>query len=150
MTRMRVRGLRRAFTLLSFVLVGIVGCREGIAPPRDPELARELGLPERTEIHRVNLVTRGGVPVVLPMELHVTTSGWVQFVTQDWRVYTVHLRGAEPEATAWLQATRQGDAPPLVEQGARYVIRFEGAPAGAYPFEVLGQGGRVAGRIVVR
>jgi hypothetical protein len=142
---------RVVWTLVGVVLLtGVAGCREGSNPPRDPELARELGLSERAEIHRIDLVTRSSGVLVFPIEVEVARRGYVQFVTQDWRVYQVTLEGEGPEAVQWLESSRQRRSPPLVELDTRYVVQFEGAPVGEYRFIVQGPVGSAEGVIRVR
>jgi hypothetical protein len=137
--------------LVLALLSGTVsGCREGGAIPRDPELAEALGVSARTEIHRVDLVTRGGMVVALPTRVELSEGALLQFVTRDWLVYSVRLRAVDPEGDQWIEGTRQRHSPPLVEKEARYVLNFEGAPPGDYPFEVVGQGSNLEGTVRVR
>ena len=51
------------------------------------------------------------------------------------------------EQRSFLERTNQLRAPPLVEQGAAWVVSLEGAPPGAYPFHCITHGER--GRLTV-
>ncbi len=133
------------------VFLGIGACLRDAPPPTDPALAEALGLPPSTPIHRLDLVDRDGRIGVFPGDLEIRPGSVVQFVTRDRRVYSVHFEADSIGAPgrAFLEETAQGSSPPLVEAGARFVVTFAGAPEGAYPFRVEGQGAVARGRIVV-
>ncbi len=120
-------------------------------PPSDPELRAELGIPDDVSIHRVDLSGRGDQTRLVPTEIHAATGDLVQFVVLDQRVHLLRFdtAGLSPEALAFLRSTEQDAPPPLLEQGVRLVLSFDGAPAGIYPFRVEGSGPPVRGRIVL-
>jgi hypothetical protein len=137
--------------MLAGTLLLASGCLRDTPPPSDPELAEALGLPAGTPVHRVDLADRSGRIGLFPPAHRVVPGALVQFVTRDRRVYSIHfLREAmDPVAWAFLEETGQASSPPLVEEGARFVLTFEGAPEASYPFEVRGQGEAARGQVTV-
>jgi len=75
----------------------------------------------------------------------------VEFLCVDGRVHSVRFPrdSLTAEAAAFLSRTSQLASPPLVDRGSRFVLTFEGAPPGRYPFLVEGSGGAGQGVIVV-
>ena len=120
-------------------------------PPSDPDLRAELGIPDHVTIHRVDLSSQGGQTRLLPRETEIFSGEIVQFVVLDHRVHLVRFDQDEITRSAleFMRETGQDKPPPLVEQGARLVLSFEGAPVGSYPFLVDGNGPSVAGEIRV-
>jgi len=108
----------------------------------------ELGLSERDEVHRV-LLAGGDREVFTPGEVGIPEGAWVEFVTVDWRVHEIRfdVDSLSAPARAFLEGSDQLASPPLVDQGDRFVVSFEGAPEGRYPF--LAQGNGAPGRGVV-
>ena len=76
---------------------------------------------------------------------------YVQFVTADWFVHEVLFDrdSLGAEARSFLERTDQMASPPLLKQDSRYVISFEGAPPGRYPYVMEGNGRPGRGLIVV-
>lgn len=110
-------------------------------------------MPASTIIHRFDLVVRDGQIVVLPTLREVNAGEWVQFVSSDTHVYSVHFLEAsfqDPAAWSFLESGHQTASPPLVEPGSRFILTFEGAPSGVYPFQVDGQGRSAEGSLRVR
>ena len=120
-------------------------------PPSDPELRAELGIPNEVTIHRIDLSGRGDETRVLPRETEIRVGEIVQFVVLDHRVHLLRFDESQLSASAlaFLRDTAQDRPPPLVEQGSRLVLSFDGAPVGPYPFSVDGHGPSVAGAIRV-
>jgi hypothetical protein len=118
------------------------GCLREPPPPTDPELVEALGLDPGTPVYRVDLVDRSGRIALFPSAHEVVPGALVQFVTRDRRVYSVHFErdGVPPGGWAFLDAAGQTASPPLVEEGARFVVSLVGAPGGTYRFRVEGQG----------
>lgn len=144
------RSFRPAIVLL--VLAALVGCLREPAPPTDAELARELGISESTPIHRMHLAGSGSTTRVLPSQLELAEGAWLQVVVEDHRVYSFRflLDEMEPEVAAFLRSTEQTGSPPLAQQGARFVLSFDSAPGGDYPFVVEGYGEAVRGTLRLR
>lgn len=124
----------------------------GDRPLPDEGLRTELGIPDGVPIRRVDLRWREGETRILPRRTEIAAGGVVQFVTLDHRVHLIRFdEGAlEPPARGFLRETGQDRAPPLLVEGARLVLTFDGAPPGIYPFWVEGDGGRAPGEIRVR
>jgi plastocyanin len=88
---------------------------------------------------------------VVPTRIRILPGDLVQFVTLDHRVHRV-VFGAEaltPESSTFLRETGQDASPPLLERGSRFVVFFEKAPSGLYPFVSHGSGGSASGIIEV-
>jgi plastocyanin len=146
----RALGIAVAAGLLFLVLAS---CHPPPEAPRDPEVAAFLGVPETTPIYRFDVVVRDGRSALFPRTHEVKAGAWVQFISVGQRVHSVHfLKEAfeDPEGWRFLESTYQTASPPLTEDGARFVMSFEGAPSGAYPFRIEGQGLPVDGVIRVR
>lgn len=73
------------------------------------------------------------------------------FTTVDGRVHTVSFPedSLALDATLFLERTSQLRSPPLVDRGSRFVVTFQGAPEGRYPFRSRGPGGEAWGVLVV-
>ena len=125
---------------------------DGDRPPPDEGLRTELGIPAGVPIRRVDLRWRDGETRILPRRTEIPPGGIVQFVTLDHRVHLVRFDdGAlDPPALGFLRDSGQDSPPPLLVEGARLVLTFDGAPPGIYPFRVEGNGGRAPGEIRVQ
>lgn len=116
----------------------------------DSLLRTELGLSDGDRVHSIE-VTGGAREVLEPPEVHVPPGAWVQFVTTDWRVHAVRFvtDSLGPEGLAFLERTGQMGSPPLVDRDARFVVSFDEAPEGRYPFVAEGSGAPAYGVVVV-
>lgn len=138
--------------LLAGALLCIV-TQLGCEPP-DPELVpdevlqSELGLEPGDRVHTVEIRT-GTSEEAAPDSIEVRVGDLVQFVSADWMVHEVRFDTASlgSEALAFLERTRQGASPPLLERDTRFVLTFEDAPPGRYPYAL--QGNREPGRGVI-
>ena len=152
--RRRLTGPTILTKLIGLCLVGNLAAScafQEPSPPSDPELRAELGIPDHVTIHRVDVSSQGGHTRLLPREIEIVPSEIVQFVVLDHHVHLVRFDEDEltRPALEFMRETGQDKPPPLVEQGARLVLSFEGAPLGSYPFSVDGNGLPVAGEIRV-
>lgn len=122
-------------------------------PRRDSrgELRRSLGIGPDVEIHRITLGGQGAREHVVPPRLEIEAGSVVEFFTVDGRVHTVRFPpdSLTTAAREFLRRTEQLESPPLVERGSRFVLTFEGAPFGRYPFVSDGNGGSTWGVVVV-
>jgi len=127
------------------------GCDRGSQGGPDPEVegARVLGLASGSRLHRVVLGGRGSDEHVLPQLIHASPGDAVEFITVDNRVHTVSFLGDSltAEAAGFLLSSGTLASPPLVSRGSRFVVFFEKAPLGRYPFESRGHGGVAVGTI---
>jgi hypothetical protein len=142
--------LRRWGWVIAFGFL-LAGCLREEPPPTDPELARQLGLAERTPIHRITLASREGRLRVMPGSRSVRPGDWVQFLAADQQIYAVRfqLEALDADQRIYLSTSAQEASPPLTVEGARFVVGFEGAPPGLYPFWVEGYGSTSEGVIRV-
>ncbi len=103
------------------------------------------------EFAEIVLGGRGIEEHVVPTRVVVRAGGRVVFRTADHRLHTVEFSpdGMAPDAFRFLEGSGQLRSPPLLERGTEYTVTFDGAPAGFYPFHVVGPGTRVEGAIVV-
>lgn len=145
----------RGAGLLAFLLLvlGMTGCgssREEI-PDAELERARALGLPSGARLYRVTLGGRGAREHVVPTLITVRPGDGVEFFTADHRVHTVTFLpdSLTPAAHVFLESSGQLRSPPLVARGTRFILRFQDAPPGRYPFVSEGHGGTAHGVVVV-
>ena len=137
--------------LTGALVLGNVACSQP-----DPELVpddvlrRELGLTEEDRVYTVT-ISGGKIEVADPVIDSVPAGSYVQFVTADWFVHEILFDADNlgSEARAFLEHTDQMASPPLLQQNSRYVVSFEGAPPGRYPYAVEGNGRPGRGLIVV-
>ena len=141
---------RRNGAVFLLVLVG-AGC-EAIDPALRPDdqLISELGLTERDRVYTVSLATGVGERAE-PDSIVVQPGDYLQFVSSDWLIHEVHFDSAimDDQARSFMVVTGQMNSPPLLQQGARFVLSFEDAPLGTYPFRLRGNREDGSGVIVV-
>lgn len=131
------------FARTAAILAALIsGCMPEPLPPTDPELRAELGIPDAVPIHRIDLSGRADFIRVIPRLTEAGPGDVVQLVVLDHRVHLIRFREEllRPDQVEFLRVTSQARFPPLVEQGSRLVLSFEGAPAGDYSFQVEGNG----------
>jgi len=138
------------FPLLAGIMLAVVAC--GADPELQPDevLRVELGMTDRDEIHRV-LVTGGEIERSEPAEATVPPGAFVEFVTGDWLIHEVifELDSLGTAARAFLERTDQTSSPPLIQRDSRFVVSFEDAPEGRYPYRLEGNGRPSRGAVVV-
>lgn len=137
------------------LLVAAWGCAEPEeAAPRhlpDTLLRDSLGLGDLDRVYRVELGVEDGAFTAEPATLEIPRGVWVEFVTsRGWpRTVTFELDSLPEAAAELLRSTGQDASPPLLDPGTRFVVGFEGAPAGRYPYVVEGSGRTARGAVVV-
>jgi len=148
----RHRGLGAALLALAAPAAGC-GEREAADPALLPDsvLRAELGLTDADLVYRITLLG-GAEESLMPAQVELAPGAWLQFVSGDWRVHEVRFEADSLSGPplAFLRDTDQLESPPLVDQGARYVVSFAGAPEARYPFVVEGNGEPGRGVVVVR
>lgn len=125
-------------------------------PPRDPDtepdevLQAELGLTLSDRVHRV-MLTGGPTERSDPVAISIEPGAYVEFVTTDWLIHEVIFEtdSLAGERRSFLERTDQVASPPLINRESRYVLSFEGAPPGRYPYTIEGNGGTGRGLIIV-
>ena len=154
MTRRGVRGLRRAtarVTVASLLPLVTLACSDP-----DPELIPDavlqatLGLEVDQRVHTI-AVTTGVNERSDPDSLAVLPGDFVEFVSTDWFIHEVRfdVDALEADARDFLERTDQMASPPLLQRDARFVVSFEGAPIGRYPYLLVGNRGSGGGEVVV-
>ena len=136
------RGLRRVLTAAAIVALG--ACQADVPLELQPDsiLRVSLGLSERDVVHRVSVLARGTAEVAVPAQTTLGVGAWVQFQGGDERGHVVRFDTLTlaDSARTWLRETEQVQSPPLLTSSSRWVVSFEGAPTGLYPFVVIGTG----------
>lgn len=132
-------------------LAWTAGCHAEDVPPSDPELRDELGIPDHVPIHRVNVGGRGAADRLVPDRVEAAPGDLVQFLVTDRRVHVIRFLVDEldPEQRSFLAETDQLESPPLVHRESRFIVSFQGAPPGRYPFESGGHGEPARGVVTV-
>ena len=148
-----IRPAGRAGLLRSMLSVlGLAGCGRAENQLQPDALLRDsLGLGDDDRVHRVRLGSADNRERIEPVQVTVRPGDWVEFITQDRRVHAVSflVDGLPQPAADFLRASGQEASPPLVQPEARFVVSFADAPAGSYPFVVVGNGEEARGTIVV-
>lgn len=87
-------------------------------------------------------VELGGESVLAPDTTRIQVGDVVRFTAADSRAHTVAFERDRlpPAAAAFLDSTAQLRSPPLLTTGSQWIISFEGAPPGAYPFADIATG----------
>lgn len=147
MRRAGRRGLRAALAAATCAV--LTGCD---APPElqpDTVLRDSLGLTSRDRVHTVEVRLDGPRESGTPDHVVVRPGDWLAFRADDGFGHRVHferdsLQGA---SLAWAQGRGLSAGPPLIARGVRWLVHFEGAPPGRYPYRL--EGNRRDGRGVV-
>jgi plastocyanin len=141
-----LRGLAAAGVICSVLL----GCQPDPTLQPDEVLQGELGLTARDRVHRV-LLTGGETEHADPAAVSIEPGAHVEFVTTDWLIHEVIFERDSVAEPAWLflERTDQTASPPLIDKESRYVLSFERAPLGRYPYRLEGNGRPGRGVIVV-
>lgn len=154
MTFRRVGGLRGAAaratvtTLLPLIMLACSDPDPELVP--DAVLQATLGLDVDQRVHTI-AVTTGVNERSDPDSLAVLPGDFVEFVSTDWFVHEVRfdVDALEADARDFLARTEQLASPPLLQRDARFVVSFEGAPLGRYPYVLVGNRGSGGGEVVV-
>jgi hypothetical protein len=114
-------------------------------------LQDSLGLTAEDQVHRVMLRKLNQAESLEPAELTIETGAYLEFLTRDRQVRVVSflLDELAPAQATFLRTTGQDRSPPLVELDSRFVVSFDGAPPGRYPFIVEGSGAPARGAVSV-
>jgi hypothetical protein len=142
----------RAAPLVAALLGVTLGACEPEVPMElrpDGVLRASLGLTDRDAVHIIQVRGRGVAEVAEPEHLQIGPGAWVSFQGGDTRGHVVRFDtlALGPAALDWLRQTDQVESPPLLTPASRWVVSFEGAPEGVYPFAVEGSGELGFGRI---
>lgn len=145
-------GVKRRFAVFLVALSALAGCKQEANPhPPDPMLQDSLGLTAEDRVYRVALRNQSGAELVEPAETMLEPGSYVEFLSSDRqvRVISFPLDEMDPRQAEFLRSTGQDRSPPLIELDSRFVVSFEGAPLGRYPFVVEGSGAPAHGTVRV-
>ena len=138
---------------VALLLGGILCACQRPDPELQPEavLRDSLGLGDDDRVHRIHLGSAANRETILPATVEVRVGDYIQFTTTDRRVHAVSfvLDSVPPGDADFLRGSGQVASPPLVELQSHFVVTFAGAPAGWYPFVVVGNGMEARGAVVV-
>lgn len=142
--------LTRAALALVAAWVGSASCDAPAELQPDAELQRTYGLTPRDRVHVVALSHRPPGEAAEPVEAVVRVGDWVVFQSADGFGRRVHfeLDSLSVEARTWITERDVEASPPLLSVGVRWVISFEAAPPGRYPYRI--EGNRQSGRGALR
>ena len=127
-----------------------VSCTPENEYPPDELLQAELGLTFEDRVYRVAL-TGGAAEHADPVVLSIKQGAFVEFITADGFIHEVIFYEDSLSSDQWsfLEKTDQTASPPLIELESRYILAFEGAPLGRYPYQIEGNGNPGRGVIVL-
>jgi plastocyanin len=150
----RSGGLRRLILGAALLLAG--SCDPLPDPDTLPDeiLQAELGLTVQDRVYRVALTgssPAGTTERADPVAISIEPGSYVEFVTTDWLIHEVIFEADSVTRAQWsfLESTDQTASPPLINRESRYVLTFEGAPSGRYPYLIEGNGPAGRGLIIV-
>lgn len=150
---------RRRTPAIALVVGVSLAC--GQAPSPSPEVLQEqreeqalrelLSLGASVPLHGVVLGDGSGGDEPHPTLTEVDSESVVHFLSQDHRARWIRFvpDSLSPVALAFLEERGQLTSPPLVAPGSRFVVTFQGAPPGLYPYEVESHGVSVRGAVRV-
>lgn len=142
----------RAGAVLLVLVAGAAACDERVPgqAPQVLELADDtIRLSGGVRLHEITLRARAANSIE-PARIDANAGDVLRFVASDALGYSVRFETGRmsAEATAFLDETNQLASPPLLGQGAAWVVTLDRAPAGEYPFVSAGHG--PGGVVVVR
>lgn len=148
----RLRPLRRSTALIA-VAVGALACRDEVPEELRPDalLRDSLGLTDDDAVHVVRIDGSGGRDRAVPARLSIRPGERVSFTTTDGRLHHVRFDTAvtAPGPTRWLTSGGRLLSPPLINRDSRWVVAFDDAPPGVYPFRLEGNGAPGGGVVEV-
>lgn len=105
---------------------------------RTLELAGDtIELPAGVDLHDVAVRTGEQYRDFEPRQVQARPGDYFRFTTRDSRTHAIVFEPGDPAVRNWLESTGQLRSPPLVTNGASWVISLEKAPLGSYPFRCL-------------
>jgi plastocyanin len=138
------------FILLALALLGC-GREEGPEKRAVLELAEDTIRLERGVTLNDVLVRSGTAQSTAfePDTIRINAGDVVRFITADRHPHAIAFEATQlaPALEEFLRRTSQLRGPPLITEGASWIVSFADAPAGTYPFIDLSQNAR--GAIIV-
>jgi hypothetical protein len=141
-----------AVGLVLLVALGSACQKKDASLQPDAVLRDSLGLGDEDRVHRVQTVEpRQPRDRRARVGSRCGRATIVEFMTTDRACTRLVLLDSLPRAAPTSCAsTSQESSPPLLEPEARFLVTFESAPVGRYPFVISGNGAEARGAIVVR
>ena len=99
--------------------------------------ADTIDVPQGTNLHDIAVQTNAQSKDFEPAQLNAARGDYVRFTTGDSRTHAIVFEIPSPEMRAFLEKTGQLRSPPLVTNGASWVITLKDAPAGSYAYRCL-------------
>lgn len=126
----------------AFVFLIAMSCenapRIGEKQDRTLELAADtIDVPAGVELHDIKVATNRQSEDFDPVQVQAAPGDYVRFTTRDSRTHAIVFDATAPEVKAFLESTGQLRSPPLVTNGASWVIALDKAPPGNYVFRCL-------------
>jgi plastocyanin len=126
-----------AFVLLLFVTACENASLIGDKKDRTLELAGDtIDVPEGVDLHDIKVATNQSRDFE-PAQLKAAPGDYVRFTAGDSRTHAIVFELAAGDARTFLESTGQLRSPPLVNNGASWVIALDKAPLGTYVFRCL-------------
>jgi plastocyanin len=134
--------------VLVLAVAPFFACTEAPAPPVVLVLGSDsFPLARGARIHDVAL--RGSIdgPRIAPATVEAGVGDVIRFTAADRAGHAIVFEGEALDSAGirFLEATGQRRSPPLLDEGAAWIVSTDGAPAGSWPFLCLMHGAR--GRI---
>jgi plastocyanin len=125
----------------AFVLALLVtACENSLIEKKDRtlELAGDtIDVPEGVDLHDIKIATDAQSRDFEPDNLTAAPGDYVRFTTGDSRTHAIVFEVAAGASRTFLESTGQLRSPPLVNNGASWVIALDKAPVGTYVFRCL-------------
>ena len=141
---------RPGLLLACTVAFGALACSNG-EPPRDVvELeSGQVQLPSGSRRHDVRFEGVGAQDEASPATVDATPGDAVAFIAADGVTHSISFLGErlDEAQVAFLDSTGQRRGPPLLREGASWIVSLAGAPPGEYPFACALHGGRGVVRV---
>jgi plastocyanin len=125
-----------AFVLLLFA----TACDNGLIEKKDRTLelaADTIDVPEGIDLHDIKVATDAQSRDFEPDNLTAAPGDYVRFTTADSRTHAIVFEVAAGDTRTFLESTGQLRSPPLVNNGASWVLALDKAPVGTYVFRCL-------------
>lgn len=126
------------FLLLTLICACDRGSLAGEKKDRTLELAGDtIDVPSGVDLHDVAVRTNPQSKDFDPGNVQAAPGDYLRFTTADNRTHAIVFEAVTPEIRTFLEQSGQLRSPPLVNNGASWVIALEKAPAGVYRFRCL-------------
>ncbi len=126
------------FLLLAFVSACERGALTGDTKDRTLELMGDtIDVPAGVDLHDVAVRTNAQSKDFDPAGVQAAPGDYLRFTTGDSRTHAIAFEAVSPEIKTFLEQSGQLRSPPLVTNGASWVIALEKAPPGVYRFRCI-------------